>query len=103
MSDENDHGIDDFLAATGIDPTVDEKEPLWRREWVGMPEFVQERKEAYAKVVVRFRSQEDVEAFSRLIGQTVTRDSRGIWFPALEKGPNRTVGMIGSKKYVDEP
>ena len=32
-------------------------------EWVGMPEFVQEKKEPYKELIVRFETEEDFLAF----------------------------------------
>lgn len=59
-------------------PTMDE---LWK----GMPEFEQEDQAGYQSVHVHFKTKEDVEAFSRLINQTITDKTRAIWYPQAEK------------------
>jgi hypothetical protein len=50
-------------------------------EWRGMPEFVQEKKEPYSKIIVRFDSEEDLQAFAELIGQKLTNKTKSIWHP----------------------
>lgn len=51
-------------------------------EWTGMPEFVQVKQEEYAKVIFRFESEEDLQEFAQLIGQTLTKKTKSAWFPA---------------------
>lgn len=52
--------------------------------WKDMPEFKQEDKTSHRHVVVHFRSDEDVEEFFALIGQTCTDKTRSIWYPKQE-------------------
>ena len=53
----------------------------WQKEWKDMPEFVQEKKEAYAKIIVRFDKEEDLQDFAKLIGQKLTNKTKSIWHP----------------------
>lgn len=55
------------------------------KEWKGMPEFKQENQEAKKQIVVNFKSWEDYEAFAKFIGQTLTPDTRSIWYPFQER------------------
>ena len=50
-------------------------------EWVGMPEFVQEKKEPYKELVIRFESEKDYKDFQNLIKQKLTIKTKSIWFP----------------------
>jgi len=50
-------------------------------EWVGMPEFVQEKKEPYKELIVRFETEEDYKEFQQLIGQQLTVKTKSIWHP----------------------
>lgn len=50
-------------------------------EWVGMPEFVQEKKQPYKELVVRFETEEDYKNFQKLIGQNLTLKTKSIWYP----------------------
>ena len=50
-------------------------------EWSGMPEFVQEKKEPYKKLIVRFETKDDYENFARLINQNLTPKTKSIWVP----------------------
>jgi hypothetical protein len=50
-------------------------------EWVGMPEFVQEKKQVFKEVVVRFETEEDFIDFQKLINQKMTLKTKSIWHP----------------------
>ena len=73
----------------------DMEHPIFE-EWKNMPEFIQEKQEPYAKLIVRFATQEDLEEFAKLIGQKLTQKTKSIWHPELEKG------IHSARKYVDE-
>lgn len=77
------------------DYNVQENEPI-TNEWVDMPEFVQENKPPFAKVIFRFDSQEDLDEFSKLIGQKLTPKTKSAWYPELERGKN------AAKRWVQE-
>jgi hypothetical protein len=49
--------------------------------WWGMPEFKQEKKEAYSKIIVRFDNEEDLQEFAKLINQKLTNKTKSIWHP----------------------
>ena len=72
------------------------EEFCWKKEWVDMPEFVQEKQEPHAKIIVRFRNEEDLQKFAEAIGQPLTNKTKSIWFPALERGLN------ANKKWEDD-
>jgi hypothetical protein len=69
---------------------------FYEEEWVGMPEFVQDKQEPYAKIIVRFPDEKSLQEFSELIGQKLTKKTKSIWHPKLMRGINCR------KKYVDE-
>jgi hypothetical protein len=73
----------------------DAQHPIWS-EWVGMPEFVQEKQDGYAKIIVRVRNQEDLDALSKALNQPLTPKTKSAWFPAL------TRGIHSNKRYVNE-
>ena len=50
-------------------------------EWKDMPEFVQEKKEPFSKIIVRFENEDDLKEFSKLIKQNLTQKTKSIWFP----------------------
>ncbi len=49
--------------------------------WVGMPEFVQEKKEPYAKIIFRFETEDDLSEFANIIGQKLTNKTKSSWHP----------------------
>lgn len=53
-------------------------------EWQGMPEFDQEDREALKTIKVHFASEEDMQAFAKLTGQTLTMKTKSIWYPRRE-------------------
>ena len=68
----------------------------WRREWVGMPEFHQDDLTPHRVIYVRFRNDEDVQEFAKLMQQRITPKQKTIWFPFAE--PRRTQHL----RWVDE-
>jgi hypothetical protein len=64
--------------------------------WVGMPEYKHSENPQYAKeIVFRFRNEEDLKQFSKLIGQKLTMKTKSAWFPELESD-------IGLFRYVQQ-
>lgn len=61
--------------------TIFNVDPQWIDEWVDMPEFVQDRKKEFSKIIVRFDTKEDLDDFARLIGQRLTTETKSIWHP----------------------
>jgi len=50
-------------------------------EWKDMPEYQHEDLSSKKRLLVHFATEEDYAAFSKLIGQKLTMDTRSIWFP----------------------
>ena len=50
-------------------------------EWVGMPEFVQEKKVIFKELIVRFETEKDFQEFQNLINQKMTVKTKSIWHP----------------------
>lgn len=55
--------------------------------WEDMPEFVQEKNDAFRKIIVSFTSEEDAQTFGKLLGQNVTANTKSLWYPPKDK-PN---------------
>lgn len=66
------------------------------QQWLGMPEFIQEKQEPFSKIIVRFETEEDLNEFSELIGQKLTSKTKSIWHPKLQRGKH------SRKRYVEE-
>ena len=71
----------------------DERTPY---DWDDMPEFVQEENEAFAKITVRLRSQEDLDKFIELMDQNITPKTKSIWYPAL------TASDASLSRWIDD-
>lgn len=70
----------------------------WQKEWKDMPEFIQVKtKKPFAQIIFRFANKEDLEEFSKLIGQKLTNKTKSAWHPQIERGQN------ANKIYVYEP
>ncbi|MBF85100.1 MAG: hypothetical protein CL489_11620 [Acidobacteria bacterium] len=50
-------------------------------EWHNMPEFVQDKKEPFSKIIIRFETLEDLTEFAKIIGQKLTPKTKSIWYP----------------------
>ncbi len=53
----------------------------WRKEWVDMPEYIQNKQEPYSKIIIRFATEKDLQDFSKIIGQKLTNKTKSIWHP----------------------
>jgi hypothetical protein len=80
-----------------VQPALFEKGEWWETAWQGMPEFVQENLAPVKSIYVHFETREDYLAFQKLIGQTMTMNTRSIWYPEAE------IGRTFNKRYIDAP
>ena len=68
----------------------------WKEHWKDMPEFIMDDQTSKRKIIVHFRNEEDVQAFSELINQKITPKQKSLWFPYMEKR------RYADKRYIDE-
>lgn len=54
-------------------------------EWRGMPEFNQPDNGAFRQIIVSFDNQDGVDAFAKLIDQTLTSKTKSVWYPSRER------------------
>lgn len=73
-------GIKDFV----LEPAdkLTEFDPA--KHWDSMPEFFQDDKTGIRRIIVTFKTQADVQAFAKVIGQPLTEKTRSIWYPKAE-------------------
>jgi hypothetical protein len=58
-------------------------------DWDDMPEFVQNDKQPYAEMTIRFRSEEDLREFAEMIEQNnLSKRTKALWYPALDRTEN---------------
>lgn len=72
----------------------------WEEFWAGMPEFDQRDLAPKHSIQVDFATRADVDAFAKLVGQTITPEAkrtRSVWFPEAE------IGRFADKRYIGEP
>lgn len=93
MSDEDD---DQMFLFDGLHDDPND----WKKHWVGMPELSQEDLSSFRKIVIHFRSEDDVEAFAALIGQQITPRQPSLWFPEMAHRIASDKRWVGTK---DEP
>lgn len=62
---------------------ADEGEPVDPADlWKGMPEFEQEdASDKYKSLIVHFETEDDYQAFARLVGQNLTPQTKWMWHP----------------------
>ena len=65
--------------------------------WEGMPEFIQEKQEPFAKIIFRFEDEKALQEFAALIGQKLTAKTKSSWHPFK---PHRKAGA--RDVYIDE-
>jgi len=64
------------------------------KEWVGMPEFVQNKQEPFSKITVRFETEADLQNFAELIGQKLTAKTKSIWHPFKPHNSGRVLRWL---------
>lgn len=89
--------FDDETAEQGTLFGAVEEFDVTHREWREMPEFVQEDLSPWKSIAVHFESRSDMEAFSRLVGQSLTAKTQSVWYPKAE------ILRMADKRYADEP
>jgi len=62
-----------------------------QKQWKDMPEFVQEKENIYAKIVIRFDTKAELDLFGTMIGQKLDSRTKSFRF--------RTVEAIHAAKY----
>ena len=67
-----------------------------KKHWRDMPEFVQEEMKPFHAVIVRFQTQEAIDAFAKLVDQNIGPNTKSIWYPKVEMQKSRK-----DRKYVD--
>lgn len=66
-------------------------------EWVGMPEFMQQKKTPFKELIVRFETEADYLDFQQLLNQKMTNKTKSIWHPF------KSHWGLDRKVYIDEP
>ena len=65
-------------------------------EWRGMPEFEHEDKTAYKSLAVHFKDPAAVDRFADLVGQSITEQTRYLWYPEIE------IERYADKRYAPD-
>lgn len=77
---------------------LEEQESDWKKEWKDMPEFVQINKEPFQKIVISFETYNDVLKFAELLGCSVTKKTKSIWFPLKNKEKPKEYSYVDTNK-----
>ena len=75
---------------------VDEDNNEWKEHYKGMPEFNHSDNTHYFSIKIYFKSKGDIKAFSNLIEQNITENTKSVWFP------KQKIMRVANKRYVDE-
>jgi hypothetical protein len=73
-----------------------QSDDFYRMHWKGMPEYVQEDDPPYRSIIVRFRSEEGFDQFSRAISQKMSDKTKSIWHPKLK------INKIALLRWVEQ-
>ena len=65
-------------------------------EWRGMPSMTQNDNSPHRQIIISFQSPEDVKAFAKLTGLSITDKTRSSWWPYREQ--NKVADLF----YYDE-
>lgn len=56
----------------------------WQRYWWDMPTFDVNDQRPVQQITVSFATDDDVQAFARLLDVTLTKKTSGLWWPKLQ-------------------
>jgi|APCry1669193181_1035450.scaffolds.fasta_scaffold227746_1 hypothetical protein len=76
------------------DESPETEDDEWKKHWVGMPEFTQEKNLPFKTLYLHFRNAEDYEEFAKLIDQSLTKKTKSIWYPKLDRNENTLLRWI---------
>jgi len=71
-----------------------DSDPEWKKHWKGMPEYNQQDLMPVKQIIISFETTEDMKAFSRLVGQTITMHTQSIWYPEM------TINRYANKRFI---
>jgi hypothetical protein len=54
------------------------------KEWHGMPEYSQDDLTPHRQLIISFNNDKDIQRFSELIEQTITKKTKSLWYPKEE-------------------
>lgn len=74
------------------DLKIDDK---WREEWKNMPEYRMTQEVPLRTIKISFKTKEDIQKFSELIGQKIYENRENYWYPKLN------VSLYSNLVYVD--
>jgi len=74
----------------------DDLEDKYQEEWKGMPEFNMSPEVPIFTLKLSFKTQKDIDDFSALINQKVTKNKENYWFPKLNRN------AFSELKYIDD-
>ena len=77
----DDPGLLALLMSLDVNQSADDPKDHWR----GLPDFENDEIKTFKDVVVHFDQKEDLEAFIRLTGITITGATKSVYFPRREK------------------
>lgn len=60
---------------------------FYEEHWQDMPEFSRSNAEPFQKIIVNFLTKEDVDAFSKLIGQKISYKCDTLYYPLKVRIP----------------
>lgn len=67
--------------------------PAWTEHWQGMPSYVHKNLQPFQSIILHFKDQQARDAFAKLVGQTLTSETKYAWYPRIE------IGRFADKLY----
>ena len=65
-----------------------------KKEWIDMPEFIQEKQIPIQTLIVYFESKKSIRKFSKRIGRKISPQTKSIWYPGK-------IRRFMNKRYID--
>lgn len=85
-----------------IDKTKAVKEEYWESQWFGMPEYISEKQECFAKIDFLF-NKNDLELAKEIFDQKMTDKTTSVWYPMLQQGIYGSLRVVGGSSKTRYP
>ena len=74
----------------------EELDDSWEKEWVSMPECVNENLLPKYQIIINFECSADIKEFSELISQNLYETTKSVWYPKAD------LAIVRDRRYSDE-
>lgn len=92
----------EYVNKKSVDRKQTIKTEYWETQWFGMPEYVSEKQEVFAKIEFIF-NEDDLELANKIFDQNITDKTTSVWYPKLVAGSYSQLRVVGGSSETKYP